>query len=265
MTSHDYCAQIKEAARLTAPLSIRYLENATSTNTILRDAAKAGEKETVLLIAETQSAGRGRFDRRFFSPAGTGVYMSLLLHPTFSPALFSLVTPMAGAAAAEAAEAVFGRPVQVKWVNDLYRDGKKAAGILAESGFCGADAYLVLGIGINVYPPGDMPEELSGILGTLSDKTAGEEDKRPLLIGAFLSRFFSYYDAIAEKSFLEAYRSRSLLEGKRFSCITPPSIRQRRAKAERHSASASVTIFLSSFATKTARKPPSPQAKSRFR
>ena len=101
-TDHQYIRKIQEARTDAFALDIRYMAEADSTNKILCEAARAGEEKNVLLIAETQTAGRGRFDRRFFSPAGTGIYMSLLLHPTCAPAFFPLITPMAGAAAAEA-------------------------------------------------------------------------------------------------------------------------------------------------------------------
>lgn len=208
----DPIQKIQELRTDGIALDIRYMAEADSTNKMLCEAARKGEKDTVLLIAETQTAGRGRFERRFFSPAGTGIYMSLLLHPTCSPALFPLITPLAGAAAAEAMESLSGERVGIKWVNDLYKNGKKIAGILAESGFYGDAPYLVLGIGINAYMPQEMPEELRSIAGAVwKEKT---EDQRPALIAAFLERFFAYYAALPEKAFLDSYRAHSILIGK---------------------------------------------------
>ena len=201
----------KILSHLPKGVKLTLLEKASSTNRLLTEKARAGAQEDELLIALSQSEGRGRFDRRFFSPDGTGVYMSLLLHPDFEPSLYPLITPLTGVAVAEAIEAVSNRRAGIKWVNDIYADGRKLCGILAEAGFAPAP-YLVIGIGINVFPPKETPRELAHLLGTVLDEVT--EDGRERLIGAFLDRFYAHLNALPSRAFLEEYRQRSILTGK---------------------------------------------------
>lgn len=206
------------------PYRIVRFESLPSTNTYLSALAREGEKEGLVVLASSQSEGKGRLSRRFYSPAGTGVYMSLLLRPTFASALFPLLTAMAGTAAAEAAEALSGKRIGIKWVNDLYLEGKKIAGILAESGVtqnvnCSLqnERFVVVGIGINLTLPASVPEELESKMGAL---LTGKEfsrfpDARERFVSLFLSHFHAYYEKMPEKAFLEGYRARSVLEGKK--------------------------------------------------
>ncbi len=193
-------------------MTLTVLEETGSTNRLLLEAAYAGEGET-LLIAESQSEGRGRFDRRFFSPPGTGIYMSLLLYPDFDFSLYPLLTPLCGVAVAEAAEAVSDRHAEIKWVNDIYADGKKLAGILAEAGRSHAP-FVVLGIGVNAYTPSHIPEELKGKMISLWGEK-GKTDERERFVCAFLERFFHYYSMLPKRDFMAEYRRRSLLIGKK--------------------------------------------------
>ena len=141
--------------------------------------------------------------------------MSLLLHPRFDLSFYPLLTPLAGTAAAEAIEVLSGKKVGIKWVNDLYIDAKKVCGILAECGTSpDGQPYAIIGIGINAYLPKELPDELAPILGAVW-KTCEKTDLRPHLIGAFLSCFYKAYAAMPEdKSFMNAYRARSILIGK---------------------------------------------------
>ncbi len=193
-------------------MTLSVLEKASSTNRLLCEAAKAGAGEA-LLIAKSQTEGRGRFDRRFYSPKDSGIYMSLLLRPALDAACFPLLTPLAGVAVAEAVEAVSGKRAGIKWVNDIYLDGKKLSGILAEGGFSPIP-YVVIGIGINAYTPKDLPKELKGTVTSVFGEREGE-DKREALLCELLDRFFTYYRALPDTSFMESYRRRSILIGKR--------------------------------------------------
>ncbi len=192
-------------------MTLSVLEKASSTNRLLCEAARAGAGEA-LLIAEEQTEGKGRFDRRFYSPRGTGIYMSLLLRPTLDAEGFPLLTPLAGVAVAEAVEAVSGKRAGIKWVNDIYYEGKKLSGILAEGGFS-PTPYVVIGIGINAYAP-PVPEPLRGSVTSVFGEKEGA-DQRGELIGAFLDRFFAYYRDLPARDFMAEYRRRSVLIGKR--------------------------------------------------
>ena len=91
----------------------------SSTNTVLKQYVSEGQKEDMVLLAEQQSGGRGRRGRTFFSPEGSGLYMSLLLHPDMTPEEATMLTTVAAAAVAEAVERVSGEDVGIKWVNDV--------------------------------------------------------------------------------------------------------------------------------------------------
>ena len=136
-------------------LQIEVVDRLPGTNAALRSRADAGAREGLVLIAQAQSAGRGRGGHSFYSPPG-GLYMSILLRPEIGARQAVGLTAMAAVAAARAAERLCGVPITIKWVNDLLIDGKKAAGILTEaigdleSGLVHA---VVVGIGLNLRTP----------------------------------------------------------------------------------------------------------------
>lgn len=196
---------------------IRIVPVVSSTNTVLKEMAEKGAPEGTILIATEQTAGRGRMGRRFFSPGGTGVYLSLLLRPVFSPSESLFITTAAAVAVAEAVEGVTGAETKIKWVNDVYLDGKKMCGILTEASLDmegGRLAYAVLGIGINMRPPdGGYPDELRTVMTSVFEKIAYDSDKRNRIVGEVISRFGNFYEHLPEKTFLPGYRRRSLLNG----------------------------------------------------
>jgi BirA family biotin operon repressor/biotin-[acetyl-CoA-carboxylase] ligase len=127
-----------------------------STNDAATTAAEAGAPEGLVVVANAQSTGRGRVGRRWSSPPGAGLYVSVVLRPQ-GPAL-QLLTIAAGLAIAEGVHAASGLDTCVKWPNDVYAGSRKLAGILAEAGSsAGAVDHVVLGFGINIlraaYPP----------------------------------------------------------------------------------------------------------------
>jgi BirA family biotin operon repressor/biotin-[acetyl-CoA-carboxylase] ligase len=189
------------------------LECAESTNAVAAEAARKGEAEGLVVVAERQTAGRGRRGRSFFSPAGTGLYMSVLLRPTIAPERAVLLTAAAATAVCEALEAVCGVSASIKWVNDVLIGGKKVCGILVESS-AGPDGleYAVVGIGVNLAEPeGGYPEELRGIAGAVS---CGAE-RRGELASKILARLMELYAAIERGEGVEGYAGR----------VTPPGTR----------------------------------------
>jgi len=203
--------------------------------------AVEGAPEGLILAAEEQTAGKGRLGREFHSPAGSGVYFSLLLRPgnaeqhsdytaqrtdntaprfsegTLYPGDALLITSAAAVATALAIEEVFGVRTDIKWVNDLYYEGKKVAGILTETvikGNCGVISYAILGIGINVTKPeSGFPDDLKDTAGALTDSTAIQGDERCRLIALTLDNFLLFYRNLAARGFLDEYRARSILPG----------------------------------------------------
>jgi BirA family biotin operon repressor/biotin-[acetyl-CoA-carboxylase] ligase len=133
-----------------------WYEEVGSTNDVARAAAEAGAPEGLVLVANTQSLGRGRVGRSWSSPPGAGLYVSVVLRPRESA--LRLLTIAAGVAIAEGVHAASGLQTCLKWPNDVYVGSRKLAGILAEGGSsAGAVDHVVLGFGINIrraaYPP----------------------------------------------------------------------------------------------------------------
>ena len=147
-------------------LNITIFDELDSTNNYLKKLGSQGEKETQLVIAQSQTSGRGRMGRTFYSPDGTGIYFSLLLHPKFSAKKSLFLTVMAAVSVAETVMKYNSNDVKIKWVNDIYIDGKKVCGILTE---CSINAdkkldFAVVGIGINVVAPENgFPDEVKNI------------------------------------------------------------------------------------------------------
>lgn len=204
-------------------IPITVAEETLSTNTALRALAEAGAPEGTVYIAQGQTGGRGRMGRSFYSPAGTGLYLSLLLRPvSWKPARAAQLTAAAAAAMCEAIREVTGKEPGIKWVNDILLDGKKVCGILTEASFSmesGVLEYAVLGLGVNVYPPeGGFPKELEGVAGALLD--APGEDVRSRLAGEFLNRFLAGYERPEDRSFLDTYRRRSVAVGREVTALS---------------------------------------------
>ena len=141
-----------------------------STNTHARELARQGAAAGTVIIAQTQSAGRGRLGRSFHSPADTGLYFSLILRPDCKPEQLMHLTCAAAVAACDAVECSCGLRPGIKWINDLTMEGKKLGGILTELSFStdGRVSSAVIGIGINVKKK-SFPRELQPIACSLAD------------------------------------------------------------------------------------------------
>ena len=186
-------------------LQIEVVDRLPGTNAALRSRADAGAREGLVLIAQAQSAGRGRGGHSFYSPPG-GLYMSILLRPEIGARQAVGLTAMAAVAAARAAERLCGVPITIKWVNDLWKNGKKVCGILTEAALdleSGMLDYAVLGLGFNVAAPAD-----------------GWPEARAALAAAFLNAFWPLYRAGPRSGYLDEYRRRQALTGQRV-LVTP--------------------------------------------
>ncbi len=204
-------------------MELYVLPETGSTNTLLREKANAGAAEGCTIIAGAQTEGRGRMGRSFYSPADTGIYMSILLRPVeLTPVQAVGLTTMAAVAACEAIEEVSGRQAQIKWVNDIFMDGKKVSGILTEAALgleSGSLDYVIVGIGINAYPPKEgFPQEIDRIAGAVFPKR--QNDGKNHLAAAFLNRFMEYYSKKQNADYVEKYRERSLVIGKEIRVIS---------------------------------------------
>ncbi len=195
------------------PRALRVFTTLPSTNTALRDWAERGAPHGATVIAEAQTAGRGRLGRVFASPRGAGLYMSMLVRRPISAARLPLLTPYAAVAAARAVEATADVTVGIKWVNDLRIGELKIAGILTEGGFTakGELSYAVVGIGVNLLA-GALPSELSGIAAAIGAFAVPPSPAR--LAAAILDRFYGDLDEFDTGAFLDEYRVRSVVIGK---------------------------------------------------
>lgn len=184
-----------------------------STNRVAKELAAEGAEEGTLVSAKRQSGGKGRLGRNFFSPEG-GIYMSMILRPEIPAERALLITTCAAVAVARAIERICDVTAGIKWVNDIFVNGKKVCGILAEAGLnpnSDIPDYVVLGIGINVKKQ-SVPEELKDIVGCLEDtgQTVLKED----LIAAVWEEFDKLYQILSTAVFMEEYKSRSVLLGR---------------------------------------------------
>jgi BirA family biotin operon repressor/biotin-[acetyl-CoA-carboxylase] ligase len=199
-------------------------DTVTSTNTILKQMAEQGEHEGKVLIANQQTVGRGRLGRSFYSPSQTGVYMSALLRPQLNAADSLLITTAAAVAVAHAVQTVAGREARIKWVNDIFVDGRKAAGILTEASLdfeTGGLSYVVLGIGINVSRPNeDCPEELKSIVSSLFGEEEQSAEIKSRLIAEVWNQFFTYYPRLTDRAFMEEYRRLSFVIGQEVEVVS---------------------------------------------
>ncbi|MDY6851201.1 MAG: biotin--[acetyl-CoA-carboxylase] ligase [Thermodesulfobacteriota bacterium] len=186
-----------------------------STNQRARELGLTNAPEGTLVLAETQTAGRGRLGRNWHSPPGLNLYFSLILRPNLPPDRTTLLTLAAGVGAAEAVSRVTGRKPSIKWPNDLLMGQRKVAGILSEMETRGANLpFVILGLGLNVnLKPADLPAELLDLAGSLFMATGRDWD-RTALLAAMLKEIENQYEA------LKAGRAGDVLEQYRQACQT---------------------------------------------
>ena len=202
----------------TQGISVRYYREISSTNTVLKTMAAEGAREGLVLIAEEQTGGKGRMGRRFYSPPGSGLYMSILLRPGTEASRSTGITACAAVAVALAIEELSGRPANIKWVNDIYMDKRKVCGILTEASVdceSGLLNYAVVGIGINtLVPAGDFPQELQTIAGSAFSAETVVPHLRCRLAAAVIDNLMTFYQNPDSGNCFEEYKKRSFLLGK---------------------------------------------------
>ena len=203
-----------------------------STNTYAKKLALTGAADGAVVIADCQTAGRGRMERRFQSPRGKGIYLTALLRPGLTPERFLPITALAGVAVCEAVEQVCGLRPQLKWPNDPVVNGKKICGILTEmsmEGETGRLQYLVVGIGINVLEqPEDFTEDVAAMATSLLQVT-GKPISRAALAAALTAALDRLYAALKRgdlSEYLAVYRRDCVNLGKPVQLIRPDGSRQ---------------------------------------
>lgn len=182
---------------------IYYFDTLDSTNTKAKDFAEKGSVSGTLVIAEAQTAGRGRRGRSWESSKGEGIFMTMMLKPQINPNNASRLTLVAALAQAKALEEVTGEEVRIKWPNDIVLNGKKIVGILTEmSAQFDYINHIVIGIGINVHNE-VFPEELQASATSLYLET-GKKFNRAQIIAKTWEYFEHYYDVFLETEDLSA-------------------------------------------------------------
>lgn len=187
-----------------------------STNNFAKSLAQLGAVHGTTVISEVQTQGKGRMGRTFYSPLGMGIYMSVIIRPKLSVEHSLLITSCAAVAVAEAIEKVSGIDCKIKWVNDIYAGSKKLCGILTEASVDveqGGLEYAIVGIGLNVQNV-NFPKNVADIATSIKLET-GENTSRSLLAAEILNCLEERLENITDKSFIEEYRSRSNVIGKR--------------------------------------------------
>jgi BirA family biotin operon repressor/biotin-[acetyl-CoA-carboxylase] ligase len=195
---------------LLKPKILRF-ETLPSTNTELARLAAEGAEEGLSIVAEEQTAGRGRLQRAWSSPKGAGLYLSILLRPGSPTDYWPLVTFVGALAVGDALSEAGGVETDIKWPNDLLSGERKICGILAEAIETPAGRAVVVGIGINLTQAA-FPAELTGVATSVS-QASGREPEREAILAALLRAVARWYSLLNEpdgrEKIVAAWTSRS--------------------------------------------------------
>jgi BirA family biotin operon repressor/biotin-[acetyl-CoA-carboxylase] ligase len=194
---------------------IRLLPSTSSTNTFAMELAAEGEPEGTVVIAETQTGGKGRLGRTWISPTGN-IYLSVILRPPIPAHKAPLITLMGAVAVSAAISGTQGLCAGIKWPNDILLSGKKTAGLLTEmSAEQDRIRHIVLGIGIDVnMEPEVLPDDVRALATTLAEE-AGEKIDRTALVRRLLQELDCWYLAFLsnERDVVEEWRARNITVG----------------------------------------------------
>ena len=203
---------------------ILYFDSIDSTNTKAKQLAEENYPSGTLVVADRQTAGRGRRGRNWESPQHTGIFMTLMVKPDMNPNNASMLTLVAALAVAKAITEVTQLPAQIKWPNDIVINGHKIVGILTEmSAQIDYINHVVIGIGINVHNE-SFPQELRETASSLLLES-GKRFRRADIIEAFLEHFEKYYEVFLETQDLEALMNeynRMLVNREKFVRVLDP-------------------------------------------
>lgn len=197
----------------------------SSTNDYAKTYSCPDLKKNYYFAAEEQTGGRGRRGRSFYSPPGTGLYLTGLYHPQIDPSAASIFTAYAAVAVCRAVEEVCGFSPDIKWPNDILWKGRKLCGILTEMALEGESRsiqYMISGIGVNVgQEEADFPEDIREIAGSLK-MVAGKAPRRDALCAALINELEKAYEGFlkTDPSYRSFYESRCITLGKDIFIIT---------------------------------------------
>ena len=216
------------------PWNVQVFEEVTSTNTLLKELARQGAPAGTVLIADRQTAGRGRLGRTFLSPGGVGVYLSALIRPNCAPTALMHLTCAVAVAMCDAVENAFGFRPGIKWTNDLVVGNKKLGGILTELGLdpkTGMVDHAVLGIGINCGQIESDFDESIRSMATSARMVLGHPADRERLIAEMVLSLEKMDKELltSPAAILERYRDGCITLGQEVSIVRGDEIRHGRA------------------------------------
>ena len=190
-----------------------------STNTQAKKLALDKAMHGTIILAEEQTAGRGRYGKSFFSPRGEGLYLSLILKPDKGASDTQMITVAAAVAVCRAIEKLTDKKPQIKWVNDIFLDGKKICGILSEAVTdfeSGSVESIVVGVGVDcAVNEKQIPEELRAIIGSLDAFGLSRNALAAEIAGEILELFVR----LGDRGIIDDYRARSLMLGRDISFV----------------------------------------------
>ena len=222
MSGNEYSAEAIKR-ELSSPLSecldIVFYSETDSTNLRAMEMAKQGVDRVTALVANCQTAGRGRLGKSFDSKEGAGVYLTLLIPGNKLPRDFIKITRYSAVKVARAIDGEAGIRTEIKWVNDIYYSKKKLAGILVQSLLdeSGAPEYAIIGVGVNVEKRA-FPDEIKDIAGSLLEFSK-REISRARLAARIIEALLSGLENLASPDVIDEYKSRSCLIGRRVSVM----------------------------------------------
>lgn len=193
-------------------LSIFSYKEVDSTNNEAKRLIASGFDRVALIVAEVQTAGRGRQGRTFYSPEQTGIYITVVIHPKIDIFDAISITTAASVAVVRAIETLTNAKPQIKWVNDIYLNNKKLCGILTEAVTdfeSGMTQSIVIGIGMNISTT-HFPADIAEVAVSLNPNGI----TRNRLIAEIAKELLDISEDLSNKSYLEEYRTHSLVLGK---------------------------------------------------
>lgn len=204
---------------------VYFFQEVDSSNTIALDLGKKGQPHGTLVVAESQTKGRGRLGRKWESPPGTGLYCSIILRPELAPEDLPKITLAAGVAVCKAVEKETNLAPLIKWPNDILMEGKKLGGILTETGNFkyGEAPLVVLGIGLNINADlSCFPTELSGKSTSLKIQS-GRQYSRGVLLKTIIKEIEKNLTELQKNNFhkiIRQFQKRDAVSGKLLSWVT---------------------------------------------